>query len=101
MKNEKIKNIINEEITAANLPENVSIETSFHGNGAFLIAFDNYTASWTYDVTYCGVTTTKHVTYPACNQLGFGWKEVWGIQGEQGIRKAIRQYLEYVARLAG
>lgn len=100
MKNEKMKNIIDEEITDANLPENVSIEISFHGNGAFLIAFDNYTASWTYNVTYCGVTTTKHETHPARNQIGFGGKKVWGIQGEQGIRKAIRQYLEYVARLA-
>lgn len=101
MTNDEIKNIISEEIAAANLSENVSVETAFHGNGAFIIAFDNYIASYTYNSTYCGVTTTKREALPSRNTIGSGGKKVWGIQGEQRIRSVIRQYLAYVADIAG
>lgn len=96
MTNERINQIITEEIAAAKLPENVSIETTFYGNGAYIAAFDTTPTSFTFNVTYAGVTTTKTTTHHTHSQIGFCGEEVWGIQGEQRVREIVRKYLAEV-----
>lgn len=96
MTNEKIKNIINEEIAAAQLHENVFVEVTFHGNSAFLMAFSRHLFNQSYTVTRGNVTTTKQNTHYEVSRIGFGGEKVWGIQGEQRIREVLRRYLTYV-----
>lgn len=96
MTNEQIKNIINEEIAATQLPENVFVEVTFHGNSAFLMAFSRHLFNQTYTVTRGNVTTAENDVHYEVSRIGFGGKSVWGIQGEQRIREVLRQYLAYV-----
>lgn len=96
MTNERINQIITEEITAAQLPEDLSIEVHFSGNRANLQAIVRSLFSQPYNITFAGVTTTKQDTHYEYCQRGFG-KKVWGIQGEQRVRKIVREYLAEVA----
>lgn len=95
MTNTKINQIITEEITTAQLPEDLSVEVHFSGNSAKLQAIVRSLFSQSYQSTYAGVTTTKQVAYYTYSQRGFG-KKVWGIQGEQRVRERVRKYLAEV-----
>lgn len=96
MTNERINQIITEEIAAAQLPEGLSVEVHFSGNSANLQAIVRSLFSQPYNSTVAGVTTTKQDTHYEYCLRGFG-KKVWGIQGEQRVRRIVRGYLAEVA----
>lgn len=96
MTNAEIKNIIGEEIAAAQIPENMSIKVFFNGNGARIRTFERSLCGQPYDVKIGEVSTVKHTPHYEVSQIGWG-QMVWGIQGPQRIRELVRAYLAAVA----
>lgn len=95
MTNAEIKNIIGEEIAAAQIPENMSIKVFFNGNGAKIRTFERSLCGQPYNVKIGEASVTKHSPHHEVSQIGWG-RTVWGIQGPQRIRELVRAYLAEV-----
>lgn len=91
MTNERIKEIITEE--TARLPENAEFRVTFHGNSAYICARELEKYERRIERYIDGVYSPCVSCYTSCSHFNGRW--VYGIQGEERVRRIVREYVDY------
>lgn len=92
MKNERIRQIINE--VSVRLPENVRFDVSFHGNGAHITGEEIAKYERVVERFCKGVYSPclyKHIAH--AKRLGDVY--VYGIQGEKRVREIVQKLVDF------
>lgn len=91
MTNDRIREIITEE--TARLPANVRFDVTFHGNGAYICGIELEKYERRIERYIDGVYSPYVSCYTSCYRFNGRW--VYGIQGEERVRRIVREYVDY------
>ena len=91
MTNERIRQIIEEE--TARLPVNVEFRVTFHRNSAYIYGEELEKYERRIECYTNGVYSPYVSSYTSCYPLLAKW--VYGIQGEERVRRTVREYVDY------
>ena len=91
MTNERIRQIIEEE--TARLPVNVEFRVTFHRNSAYIYGEELEKYERRIECYTNGVYSPYVSSYTSCSPLLAKW--VYGIQGEERVRRTVREYVDY------
>ena len=91
MTNERIRKIIEEE--TARLPVNVEFRVTFHRNSAYIYGEELEKYERRIECYTNGVYSPYVSSYTSCYPLLAKW--VYGIQGEERVRRTVREYVDY------
>lgn len=91
MTNERIKQIIEEE--TSRLPKNVEFHVTFHGNSAYICGIELEKYERRIERYIDGVYSPYVSCYTSCYRFNGRW--VYGIQGEERVRRIVREYVDY------
>lgn len=92
MKNERIRQIINE--VSVRLPANVRFDVTFHGNGAHISGEEIAKYERVVERFCDGVYSPCLYKHIACAKR-LGDVNVYGIQGEKKVREIVREFVDF------